>query len=216
MMVETDNKTIVIDAGPDFRYQMLREGVKKVDAILITHSHKDHIGGLDDVRAFNYIMHKPIDVYARENAQFFLKREFYYAFEKEKYPGSPEINIHTITNHPFFIDNIEVIPINVLHYRLNIFGFRIKDFTYITDANHITKSELDKVRGSRIVVINALRKNKHISHFTLDEAVAILEDIRPEQAYITHISHLMGLHEDVENELPGFVHLAYDGLKILM
>ena len=216
VMVETENKFIVIDAGPDFRYQMLREDVKKVDAILITHGHKDHIGGLDDVRAFNYITRKPIDVYARDNAQFFLKREFYYAFEKERYPGTPEINIHTITDEPFFIDHTKVIPINVLHYKVNVFGFRIKDFTYITDANYIAGSEMDKIRGSRIVVINALRKRKHISHFTLNEAVDILKEIKPEKGYLTHISHLLGLHDEVEKELPDFINLAYDGLEIII
>jgi len=213
-MIETDDKVIIIDSGPDFRFQMLREGIKKIDAILITHSHKDHIGGMDDVRAYNYIMRQPIDVYARENAQFFLKREFYYAFEEEKYPGTPEINIHTIANTPFLVDNIKVIPINVLHYKLEIFGFRINDFTYITDANHITAKEMEKVRGSKVVVLNALRKTSHISHFTLAEAIKILEDIRPEKAYITHISHLMGLHEEVGKELPDFISLSYDGLKI--
>ncbi len=213
-MVEIDDKVIIIDAGPDFRYQMLREGVKKIDAILITHSHKDHIGGLDDVRAYNYIMRQAIDVYARENAQFFLKREFYYAFEEEKYPGTPEINIHTISNNPFFIDGIEIVPIDVLHYKLEIFGFRIKDFTYITDANHISEQEMKKISGSKVVVLNALRKNKHISHFTLNEAIEILKEINPEKAYITHISHLMGSHNEVEKELPDFIHLAYDGLEI--
>ena len=215
-MVEVNNKIIIIDTGPDFRYQMLREDIKNIDAILITHGHKDHIGGMDDVRAYNYIKRQPINVYARENAQFFLKREFYYAFEEDKYPGAPEINIHTIDNNPFFIDDVEVIPINVLHYKLEIFGFRINDFTYITDANHISVQEMKKIRGSKVVVLNALRKNKHISHFTLDEAVEILKDIRPESAYITHISHLMGLHEEVEKQLPGFIHLAYDGFKIII
>lgn len=214
VMLELNDTVIIIDAGPDFRYQMLREDVKKVDAILITHSHKDHIGGLDDVRAYNYIMRKPIDVYARNNAQFFLKREFYYAFEENKYPGTPEINILTLTGEPFYINGIKIIPIDLLHYKLHIFGFRINDFTYITDANYIPSSEINKIKGSRIVVINALRKKKHISHFNLDEALNILEDLKPEKGYLTHISHLMGLHEEVEKELPDFVSLAYDGLII--
>lgn len=214
VLIEINDKNIVIDAGPDFRYQMLRENITKIDAILITHSHKDHIGGLDDVRAYNYIMRKPIDVYARDNAQFLLKREFYYAFEDDKYPGTPDINIKTISNEPFFIDNIKVVPVDVLHYKLNIFGFRIQDFTYITDANFIGDKEMDKIMGSKVIVLNALRKNKHISHFTLDEAISVLEKLKPEKAFLTHLSHLMGLHKEVEKDLPGFIKLAYDGLQI--
>ena len=214
VMVQTNNNVLVIDAGPDFRQQMLREDVKRLDAILITHGHKDHVGGLDDVRAFNYFQKKVIDVYAKENVQEVLRSDFFYAFEDDKYPGVPEIELHTIDNSQFTINNDIITPIEVMHYKLPVTGFRIKDFTYITDANYISETELEKIKGSKIIVLNALRRKKHISHFTLDEAVNILQQLQPEQAYLTHISHQIGLHEDVEKELPSFIKLAYDGLKI--
>ena len=214
VMIHTDDNVFVIDAGPDFRQQMLREDVKKLDAILITHGHKDHVGGLDDVRAFNYFQKKVIDVYAQKNVQEILRSDFFYAFEDDKYPGVPEIELHTIDENPFKINNDVIIPIEAVHYKLPIVGFRIKDFTYITDANYISEKELEKIKGSKIIVINALRRKKHISHFTLDEAVNILEQLQPEQAYLTHISHQLGLYDEVNKELPSFIKLAYDGLKI--
>ena len=214
VMIHIDDNVFVIDAGPDFRQQMLREDVKKLDAILITHGHKDHVGGLDDVRAFNYFQKKVIDVYAQKNVQEILRSDFFYAFEDDKYPGVPEIELHTIDENPFKINNDVIIPIEAVHYKLPIVGFRIKDFTYITDANYISEKELEKIKGSKIIVINALRRKKHISHFTLDEAVNILEQLQPEQAYLTHISHQLGLYDEVNKELPSFIKLAYDGLKI--
>ena len=214
VMIHIDDNVFVIDAGPDFRQQMLREDVKKLDAILITHGHKDHVGGLDDVRAFNYFQKKIIDVYAQKNVQEILRSDFFYAFEDDKYPGVPEIELHTIDENPFKINNDVIIPIEAVHYKLPIVGFRIKDFTYITDANYISEKELEKIKGSKIIVINALRRKKHISHFTLDEAVNILEQLQPEQAYLTHISHQLGLYDEVNKELPSFIKLAYDGLKI--
>ena len=214
VMIETQGNVFVIDAGPDFREQMLRENVKHLDAVLLTHAHKDHIAGLDDVRAFNYIQKKAIDVYAREDVQIAIKNEFSYAFAIYKYPGVPEINLHTIENKLFEINNVKIIPIEVLHLELKIFGFRIKDFTYITDANFISDKEIEKIKGSKVVVLNALRKKKHVSHFSLDQAVSVLKIIQPERAYITHISHMMGFHEEVQKELPSFIKFAYDGLTI--
>ncbi len=214
VLIEVDGNTFVIDAGPDFRYQMLREDVKKIDAILITHGHKDHTGGLDDVRAFNYFLRKPIDVYLGDNALQPVNREFCYAFDEKKYPGVPEINLHVIENNPFEINNIKIIPIEAMHYKLPVFGYRIGNFTYLTDINFISDEEKEKIKGSEVVVVNALRKRKHVSHFSLNEAVELLAEINPQKAYITHISHMMGLHDEVEKELPGFIRLAYDGLKI--
>lgn len=214
VLVETKNNILVIDAGTDFRQQMLRENVCRIDAVLITHAHKDHIGGLDDIRAFNYFQKGPVNVYARQNVHKVLQSDFFYAFEDEKYPGVPDINLHAIKNRPFKINNDLIIPVEVMHYRLPVLGFRINEFTYITDANFISDDELEKIKGSKIVVLNALRKKQHISHFTLQEAVEVLQRIQPERAYLTHISHQLGLHEEVEKELPEFVKLAYDGLKI--
>jgi phosphoribosyl 1,2-cyclic phosphate phosphodiesterase len=214
VMVETGNNTFVIDAGPDFRQQMLRENVKRLDAVLITHGHKDHVSGLDDVRAFNYFQKCPIDVYSQKDVQNILKSFFFYAFDDDKYPGVPEINLCAIENKPFKVNDVFITPIEVMHYRLPVFGYRIKDFTYITDANSISDIELEKIQGSRVIVLNALRRKKHISHFALDEAVNILKQLKPEQAYLTHISHQMGLYAEVEKELPSFIHLAYDGLTI--
>ena len=216
VLIEIDGNTFVIDTGPDFRYQMLRANVNVLDAVLITHGHKDHIGGLDDVRAFNYILKKPIDVYASKFDQDSIKREFYYAFAKFKYPGVPVINLHTINNKPFIIKNTKIIPIETLHYHVNVYGFRIGDFTYLTDANFISEKEKQKIKGSKILVVNALRRKKHISHFTLDEAIALINEIKPEKGYLTHISHLMGLHEDVEKELPENIKIAYDGLELTL
>lgn len=214
VLVETNNNILVIDAGPDFRQQMLRENVCGIDAVLITHAHKDHIGGLDDIRAFNYFQKGPVNVYARQNVHKVLQSDFFYAFEDEKYPSVPDINLHAIKNRPFKINDDLIIPIEVMHYRLPVLGFRINEFTYITDANFISDDELEKIKGSKIVVLNALRRKQHLSHFTLEKAIEVLQHIQPEQAYLTHISHQLGLHEEVEKELPEFVKLAYDGLKI--
>lgn len=213
IMIETQGKRIVVDTGPDFRQQMLREEVKSLDAVLFTHEHKDHMAGLDDIRAFNFIQRKEMNVYASESVQTALKRDFHYAFAKHKYPGVPQIHLNTIQNRPFDIEGIKVTPILVWHHKMPVFGFRIGDFTYITDANKIDPEEIDKIKGSKKMVINALRKTDHISHFTLNEAVGIVNDLQVSEAYITHISHQMGKHEQVTEELPGHVNLAYDGLQ---
>ena len=214
--VEKDGWRIVIDCGPDFRQQMLRENIRSIDAILVTHGHKDHIGGLDDVRAFNYINRRPADVYATSDVQQMIKLEFSYAFEKNPYPGVPEIVLHSLTNKPFDINQQKIIPVKALHYGSDqfVFGFRIDDFTYITDAVNISEKEKDKIRGSKIIVLNALRKKKHYSHFNLEEALNLMDEFKPEQGYLTHISHQMGRYATVSAELPDFVKLAYDGLTL--
>ncbi len=214
MHIETEGKSFIIDTGPDFRQQILRAGIQRVDAVLYTHEHKDHTAGMDDIRGFNYAQKSSIPLYAQAPVIEQLKREFAYAFGEDKYPGVPEIEVHKIENQPFTIAGVTIIPILVKHYFLDVLGFRFGDFTYITDANFISDEELEKVKGSKVLVINALRKTTHISHFTLDEALEVIEKIKPEKAYITHISHMMGLHAVVEKELPAHVHLAYDGLTL--
>jgi phosphoribosyl 1,2-cyclic phosphate phosphodiesterase len=214
ILIEGEDKVVVVDSGPDFRYQMLRANVQHLDAIVFTHEHKDHIAGLDDIRAFNYKQNGPIDVYADTRVQTALKREFYYIFEEFKYPGIPQLNLHTIESDPFNIGNINFTPIEVLHYKLPVMGFRIKDFTYITDAKTVSATEKEKIKGSKILVINALQKQSHISHFTFDEAIAFAQEMGAETTYFTHISHRLGKHEDVMAQLPPNIELAYDGLKI--
>lgn len=212
VLIEADGVNIVIDAGPDFRQQMLREKVKDLDAILITHEHRDHIAGLDDVRAFNFMNHKPIDIFAEKRVQEVIKSEFFYSFEEKKYPGAPQINLNELNEEAFTIKGVKIIPIRAFHYKLPVFGFRIGDFSYITDANYISEEEKEKLHGTKYFVINALRKQKHISHYCLSESLELIKELSPKRAYITHISHQMGLHHDVNEELPRSISLAYDGL----
>jgi phosphoribosyl 1,2-cyclic phosphate phosphodiesterase len=193
---------------------MLRENVQKLDAILYTHEHKDHIAGTDDIRAFNFKQKSPMPMFCSNRVLEGFKKEFHYVFSGLKYPGIPQFNIQLIENTPFQLDDLEIIPIEVMHYKLPVTAFRIKDFTYITDANYISDEEMKKIEGTKILVLNALRKEKHISHFTLDEALELIKKINPEKAYLTHISHLFGLHEIEQKELPDNVFIAYDGLKI--
>ena len=214
IMVESPTTTIVVDTTPDFRYQMLREKVKNVDAILFTHPHKDHVAGLDDVRAFNFFNKKKMEVYANSLTEEALKREFGYAFSDQKYPGVPEINLNRITSAPFSIGDIPVMPIQVWHLKMPVLGFRFGKFTYITDANRIEEEEKNKIKGSQVVVLNALRKQTHISHFNLGEAIDMVQELKIQTGYFTHISHQLGLHQDIESELPEGIHLAYDGLKV--
>ena len=214
LLVEAEDQNIVIDAGPDFRQQMLRAEVKQLDSILLTHEHKDHIGGMDDVRAFNYINKKPIDIYSDERVQRAVMREYPYVFSEHKYPGIPQMNLITIDDKPFQIGNLHIIPVKVHHYRLPVYGFRINDFAYITDANYISEENKGKLTGVKYMVINALRKEKHLSHFNLSEALDLINEISPRKGYITHISHQMGLHSEVSQELPANVELAYDGLVV--
>lgn len=215
VLIEEQGKSLVIDAGPDFRYQMLRAGVRHLDAILFTHEHKDHVAGLDDVRAFNFKQQSEIDVYADIQVQSALKREFHYIFSEAKYPGIPRLELHDIkADQPFTIAGIEIIPISVMHYKLPVFGFRIGNFTYITDAKTIDKENIAKIRGSKIVVINALQKESHVSHLTFDEAISLAGEIGAERTYFTHISHRLGTHEKVSAELQEGIYLGYDGLEL--
>ncbi len=207
----------MIDSGPDFRQQLLRTDVRKLDGLVFTHSHKDHIAGMDDIRAFNYLQGKPVEVYASTSTQNVIRNEFPYVFSDSDYPGIPKLNMHTISKaHAFQIGDIDFQPIEVLHYKMPVLGFRINDFTYITDANFIEETELAKIFGTRVLVLNALRRETHISHFTLEEAIAMAKIIQPDQTYFTHISHQLGLYTDVENELPDGINLAYDTLSIVL
>lgn len=215
IMFSVNGENYVVDTGPDFRAQMLRENVQSLRAILYTHEHKDHVAGMDDVRAFNYKEQRDMEIFCSERVEEALIREFYYVFESVKYPGVPSVNINRIENNAFTLPcGEEITPVEVMHYKMPVLGFRIKDFTYITDAKTVTESELEKVKGSKVLVVNALRKNEHISHFNLDEALAFIEKVKPEMAYLTHISHLFDSHEEIERELPENVRVAYDGLKI--
>lgn len=212
--VQSEHTHLVIDTTPDFRYQMLRSQTKQLDAVLFTHPHKDHIAGLDDIRAFNFFSGSAMQVYANSLTEEAIRRDFYYAFSDKKYPGTPEIHLHTIGEAPFFINDIKIEPIQVMHHRMPVLGFRMGDFTYITDANYIEQSELEKIKGSKVLVLNALRKEKHLSHFTLQEALDVADMLNIPQVYFTHISHQLGLHDEVSQELPSHVQLAYDGLEI--
>ncbi len=215
ILIQHEDVNIVVDTTPDFRFQMLREKVKHLDAILITHHHKDHLAGMDDVRAFNFFQKDAIDIYAMKTTQEIIKKDFSYAFGKNKYPGVPQINLKTIENNAFVIKGIKIIPIHVLHHKLPVVGFRIGDFTYITDANFIAPEEKEKIVGTKTLVLNALRKDPpHISHFTLPQAIKLSDELKAEQTYFTHISHQMGRYKEIQKELPQGKDLAYDELKI--
>jgi len=215
ILVQSSTTTIVVDTTPDFRYQMLREKVKKIDAVLFTHPHKDHIAGLDDIRAFNYFQQSSINIYANTLTQEALKKEFSYIFAEKKYPGIPEIDLRTIDRQSFVIGDITIIPIPVWHLHMPVLGFRFGDFTYITDANKIEAEERKKITGSKIMVLNALREKKHISHFNLAEAIEIIQQLKVPEAYFIHLSHQIGKHQNVEKNLPAGIHLAYDGLVLI-
>ena len=214
ILISIGNKNIVVDTGPDFRQQMLANDVKMVDAVLFTHEHKDHISGMDDIRAYNFRAKKPMDIYATKQVQEALKREYHYVFMEKSYPGIPQVNLHTITDEPIELFGEKIIPIDVMHYNLPVKAFRVRDFTYITDANYVSEKEFEKLKGTEVLVINALRKEKHISHFNLEEALAFIDRLGPKKAYLTHISHLMGKHAEVSKLLPDGVEIAHDGLEV--
>jgi phosphoribosyl 1,2-cyclic phosphate phosphodiesterase len=215
ILVQSATTTVVIDIGPDFRYQMLREKVDKLDAVLITHEHKDHVGGLDEVRAFNFVQKKEMDVYCTPHVQHELEKQFSYAFAAVKYPGAPEINIQQINStDPIIIGDLSFQPIQVMHYKLPVLGFRIHDFTYITDANFISESEMKKIEGSQIMVLNALHYDDHISHYTVPQAIELINQIHPEKGIFIHMSHRLGLHDEEEQKLPNHMKFAFDGMKI--
>lgn len=214
VMLTVNDRNIVIDCGPDFRIQMLRHNVEDLDAIVFTHGHRDHIAGLDDIRAFNYILNKNIDVYGSAEVLEAIRVEFPYIFTETRFFGAPQLVTHCIENQVFTVNDIHFTPIEVLHNKLSVFGFRAGNFTYITDASYISEEELSKANGSEIFVINALRNSKHVSHFSLSEALEVIEKVKPAKAYLTHISHFLGLHEEVEKKLPPDVYLAYDSLVV--
>ncbi|MFB6259026.1 MAG: MBL fold metallo-hydrolase [Flavobacteriales bacterium] len=213
-ILEHEGVRILIDAGPDLRTQLLRENIQQLDAVLFTHEHRDHVAGIDDLRPFYFHQEKPLPLFMEQKVLDSLRWAFYYLFDDERYPTVPEMCFETIRPAPFRIEGVEVLPIRAYHHMMPVLGFRFGDLTYITDANHIDEGELAKAEGSRVLVLNALRKSPHLSHFNLEEALRMVERIAPEQAYFTHISEWMGFHEEVEAELPDNVHLAYDGLKV--
>jgi len=216
VMVEKDDHVVVIDTGPDFRQQMLSAGVSRLDAVLFTHEHRDHIAGLDDIRAFNFIQKSSMDVFAEERVVRALNGMFPYIFAEKKYPGIPQVAIHAISSDPFTIGPMEIIPVRLMHYRLPVLGFRIGEFAYLTDANYISEAEKEKLIGVKFLVVNALRREQHISHFTLAQAIELINDLSPRMGYLTHISHQMGLSAIWKEELPPHIQPAYDGLVLEM
>ncbi|NCD42029.1 MAG: MBL fold metallo-hydrolase [Bacteroidia bacterium] len=216
VMVRHKGKTFIIDCGPDFRVQMLNNHVDDIDAILFTHSHRDHIAGLDDVRGFNYILNKRIAMYGQQNVLDFITTSFPYIFANKRYFGTPQVDLIPLDGNPVIIEKVKIVPIKVYHYKEIIFGYRFDDFTYITDASHIDDEEIEKVKGTRILVVNALRNSPHISHFSLQQAIELSKRIHPEQTYFVHMSHFIGKHAELEKNLPAGMHLAYDGLQITL
>ena len=214
LLFESKGIVLLFDAGPDFRQQMLRQNVKRLDSIILTHEHKDHIAGMDDVRAFNFRSNDAIDIYAEERVQKSIKREYSYVFSQKHYPGIPRMRLKTINDLPFSIKGVEIIPVRVMHWNLEIYGFRVGSFAYITDASSIPKESFDLLKGVDYLVINALRKERHISHFNLEEALRVIGEIDPQFGYITHIGHQMGSYEDIQRELPENIILSYDGLSV--
>lgn len=212
--IKANGVSLVIDTGPDFRMQMLRSGINKLDAIVFTHEHKDHTAGLDDIRPFNFMQQKDMPVFGKRQVIDQLKREYSYIFSDKKYPGVPQVACVEIDENPFHIEGLAITPLPVLHYKLPVLGFRIGDFSYITDANYIPESTLTLLEGSEVLVLNALQKESHISHFTLDQAIDQALKIGAKKTYFTHISHRLGNHQEVENELPEGIFLAYDGMEL--
>jgi phosphoribosyl 1,2-cyclic phosphate phosphodiesterase len=214
VLMEFPDKSFVIDTGPDFRQQMLRSNTRRLDAVLLTHSHRDHLAGLDDIRAFNYLQSKDMPIFGAAEALDRIRMEFDYAFAEKKYPGIPQLRLHEIDGRAFIFDGLEIVPLPVLHHRMPVLGFRIGSFSYITDANAIPEKTMKLLEGTDTLVLNALQREKHISHFSLDEAITMAKSIGARQTYFTHISHKLGLHKQVNESLPDQVSLAYDGLGL--
>ncbi|MBP5556447.1 MAG: MBL fold metallo-hydrolase [Bacteroidales bacterium] len=213
-LVEVDGVNILIDAGPDLRQQLLRCGVTRLDALLLTHEHKDHTGGIDDVRPINFLMKTPLNIYGQPRVMKAIRNDYSYAFGPDQYPGVPQLVLNPLQPEPFEVKGVEVIPVKVRHMTLPIFGYRIRNFGYITDASFISETEKKKLMGVKVLVINALRREQHYSHFNLEQALAIIEEIKPERAYLTHVSHRLGKYVDVSQELPQNVFLGIDNQLI--
>mgnify|MGYP006292200675 CR=1 FL=1 len=214
ILVRQDGITLVVDTGPDFRQQMIRAGVSRLDAVLFTHEHRDHIAGLDDIRAFNFIQQSSMDIFAEERVLKALERGFPYVFAEKKYPGVPRVRVHLISTEPFLVGPLEVVPVRAMHYRLPVLGFRFGDFAYLTDASDISTKEKGKLKGVKYMVINALRHEDHVSHYTLSQALELIRSVHPGKGYLTHLSHQLGPVARIEKELPDNVSAAYDGLVL--
>jgi phosphoribosyl 1,2-cyclic phosphate phosphodiesterase len=212
--IEVDGLSIVVDTGPDFRQQMLREGTSRLDAVLFTHGHRDHLAGLDDVRAFNFLQGVDMPLYATDMVLEQIKSEFHYAFDQNKYPGIPQLQLHTIHEQPFKIGNVTIAPLPVMHMRLPVLGFRVGNLSYITDANFIPDSTYELIKGTEVLILNALQRDKHVSHFNLEEAIVVARKIGAQRTFFTHISHKLGSHKSVQKELPESIALGYDGLTV--
>ena len=215
ILISINSFNILIDIGPDFRYQMLRTNCPSIDAVLFTHQHRDHTAGIDDLRPIYYKQKNPIPLYAEKIVFDYIYSGFDYLFGVKDYPGKPKFQLNNIINNTFFISNIKVTPIRVMHHKLPVFGYRIGDVSYITDANYISEKEKEKLIGTKLLIINSLQKEKHISHYNLNDTLNLINEIKPKEAYLTHIGHGMGLHNKVEEELPQNIHLAYDNLKLI-
>jgi phosphoribosyl 1,2-cyclic phosphate phosphodiesterase len=214
-LLQQGDTTVVLDTGPDFRQQMLRANVDDLHAVVFTHPHKDHTAGLDDVRAYNYLQRKDMPIYLTEAVETHLRKEYYYIFEQPDYPGLPKLQLHRIDpEQPLSIGALTLTPIQVMHGRMPVLGYRCGDFAYLTDTNYLPPAAMEQLRGVRILALDALRRETHHSHFTLNEAVAVAEELGATQTYLLHISHLMGTHAETEAELPPHIRLAYDGLRI--
>jgi phosphoribosyl 1,2-cyclic phosphate phosphodiesterase len=214
--IEINGLSIVVDTGPDFRQQMLRENIRRLDAVLFTHGHRDHVAGLDDVRAYNFLQNSDMPLFATDSVLEQIKTEFFYAFSPKKYPGIPQLQLNTIDSRPFKVGDIAITPLPVMHLKLPVLGFRVGNFSYITDANLIPGETYELLKGTEVLVLNALQRESHISHFNLAEAIEVAEKVGANHTYFTHIAHKLGLHKEVLKELPESVALAHDGLSITL
>ena len=214
ILINVDGNTLVVDTGPDFRQQMLREKVNKLNAVLFTHSHKDHTAGLDDIRSYNFRSKRPMEIFCSNDVLSALKMEFSYIFADFKYPGVPKVNVNLIDNTDFKINNTIITPIKALHHKLPVHGFRIKDFVYLTDVSEISDDEKKKMLNADVIVLDSLRKEPHLSHLCLQQSIDLIKELSPKKAFLIHISHLMGLHDEINAQIPSNISLAYDGLKI--